>query len=106
MASEFTITDPVLIKELKEKLFDPTVPDYVFWTAAEVCAALGCAPRTLRTWRAEAEFPPPVRYPGCKGWSLGAVRFWLEKRAEFGKKSAKRMQSTAVPMVVHSVGRI
>lgn len=70
--------------KVREKIFDPTQPDYAFFTEEELCAAFsGCAKRTLREWR-KVGFPDPIKYPGMMGWPLSAIREFLKLKAQEG----------------------
>lgn len=44
----------------------------------ELAAMLGCSDRTIRTWRREGMFPPPIRL-GRRAirWRKSVVQAWL-----------------------------
>jgi hypothetical protein len=58
---------------------DPALAGWLLrpWSVAEVCAYLGCAPRTLRDWRADPGFgfPAPLRGRPLRWWP-GDILAW------------------------------
>lgn len=75
---------------VRARIFNPETPDYAFFTPEEVCAAFGCAERTLRDWRKDG-FPDPIKYPGMIGWPLSAIREFLKGRSKIGLRNAREL---------------
>ena len=75
---------------IRDKIFDVHTPEYAFFTEDEICAAFGCAPRSLYDWKKRG-FPEPIKYPGVKAYPLSAIKDFLKRKAEEGLKVAREM---------------
>lgn len=50
---------------------------------ADVCKMLGITRSSLSRWRAEGEFPKPIRIgPNRVGWRSSTISDWLDSRPE------------------------
>lgn len=80
-----------MTNDLMKKIMDKETPEYTFFTMKEVCEAFGCKQSTLYVWRKKKGFPPPVEFPGGKGWAVKSLREYLAHTARKNLQMSKEI---------------
>ena len=80
-----------MTNDLMKKIMDKETPDYTLFSMDEVCKAFGCGKSTLYLWRRNRGFPPPVEFPGGKGWAVKSLREYLSHSARKNLQASKEI---------------